>query len=66
MDYVIAILLIAVVFFLLISLVGLIILEACPTDEEIEMWEEIDNQDLAHKKRDTNFVWTDEKTNKLD
>ncbi len=41
MDYVILILLIAVVF-LLISL-GLIVLGACPTDEEIEMWEEIDN-----------------------
>ena len=65
MDYVILILLILVILFLLISL-GLIVLGACPTDEEIEMWEEIDNPDLAHKKRDANFVWTDKKTNKLD
>ena len=41
MDYVILILLIVVVF-LLISF-GLIILAACPTDEEIEMRKEIDN-----------------------
>ena len=64
MDYVILILLIGVVIFLVISL-GLIVLGACPTDEEIEMWEEMDS-DLARKKRDANFVWTDEKTNKLD
>lgn len=65
MDYVILILLIGVVIFLIISL-ALIVLGACPTDEEIEMWEEIDNPDLPRKKRDANFVWTDEKTNKLD
>lgn len=65
MDYVILILLIGVVIFFVISL-GLIVLGACPTDEEIEMWEEIDNPNLARKKRDANFVWTDEKTNKLD
>ena len=65
MDYVILILLIVVVLFLVISL-GLIVLGAPPTDEEIEMWEEIDNPDLARKKRDANFVWTDEKSNYLD
>ena len=65
MDYVILILLIIVVVFLIISL-GLMALSACPTDEEIEMWEEIDNPDLARKKRDANFVWTDEKSNYLD
>ena len=65
MDYVILILLIGVVIFLVISL-ALIVLGACPTDEEIKMWEEIDNPDLSRKKRDANFVWTDEKTNKLD
>ena len=42
MDYVILILLIGVVLFLFI-LLGLIILGAPPTDEEIKMWEEIDN-----------------------
>lgn len=42
MDYVILILLIAVVLFLFI-LLGLIVLGAPPTDEEIEMWEEINN-----------------------
>lgn len=64
MDYVILILLIGVVIFLVISL-GLIVLGACPTDEEIEMWEEMD-RDLVRKKRDANFIWTDEKTNNLD
>lgn len=64
MDYVILILLIGVVLFLFISL-GLIILGACPTDEEIEMWEEIGNPDLDSKKRNANFVWTDKKTNKV-
>lgn len=61
MDYVILILLLAAILLLM-----LIVLSACPTDEEIKMWEEIDNPDLARKKRDANFVWTDEKTNKLD
>lgn len=49
MDYVILILLIVVVLFL-----GLVVLSACTTDEKIEMWiemwEEIDNPDLARKK----------------
>lgn len=41
MDYVILILLIAVIFLLIPF--GLLILAAFPTDEEIEMWEEIGN-----------------------
>lgn len=54
MDYVILILLIAVVVFLLT-----IVLKVYPTDKEIEILEEIGN---ARKKQDTNFVWTDELT----
>lgn len=57
MDYVILILLIAVVVFL-----PIIVLKVYPTDKEIRIWEEIDNPDLARKKRDANFVWTDELT----
>lgn len=57
MDYVVLILLIAVIIILLIIVLG-----ACPTDEEIEMWEEINNSDLTRKKRDANSVLTDELT----
>lgn len=64
MDYVILILLIVVLFFIIA--LGLMVASACPSDEEIKMWEEIDNPDLDRKKLDANFVWTDEKTNKLD
>lgn len=64
MDYVILILLIVVLFFIIA--LGLMVASACPSDEEIKMWEEIDNPDLDSKKRDANFVWADEKTNKLD
>ena len=67
MDYVILILILLIV---VVLFLGLIVLSACTADEKIEMWiemrEEIDNSDLARKKRDANFVWTDEKTNKLD
>lgn len=65
MNYVIISLLIVVALFFIIAL-GLIVASACPSDEEIKMWEELDNPDLARKKRDANFVWTDEKTNYLD
>lgn len=65
MNYIIIGLLIVVVLFFIIAL-GLMVASACPSDEEIKMWEEIDNPDLARQKRDANFVWTDEKTNKLD
>lgn len=65
MDYFILIFLIIIILFFIIAL-ALMVLGACPPDEEIKMWKEIDNTNLVHKKQDDNFVWTDKKTNKLD